>query len=260
MYCKTCGNKMADNEVVCSRCEAQNKIDEAIDGSDRLQSSGAEVLSRDLSVVQNNEFVAKSMAYAKDYFQYFLRAMKQPFKVSQDMAEPNVQMFGIVTVGIFSFLFPLLLFFMLSFFKPSFTDMVLIPFLTFAAIAAAVVGVLMLVGRWMKSGVSYKEVFGAYGTLYVLPVALLVVSFFAVLIKNYYLFGLMVMLIVLASSVVNAGVLFSIRSQMKEEPAIDMIHAVLGSYLVTAVLFSILGNTLLSDSFGQVFGLFNYLF
>lgn len=253
-FCTNCGTKVAQtvNESVQTSVEQTSTESSHQMNQQAKQQSGpstTDSVKQTLSNIQENEYVEKGKVYAINYWGFAKQALKAPFKTAKKMQNPDIQLHGMTTIGLYAFLMPLLSFFMLQTFNEyldvPFFDVVLKPFVIIAIFSLVMVAVLFGVGRLMRVNVSYKAVLGAYGTLHALPVALLLLSVVLLIFNNYGLITLVLTFMFLIATTINVSVLFALKSQLVEEIGLDVVYGIILSYIALIILVLIVGDSLM---------------
>lgn len=214
-------------------------------------SSTTDTVKQTIAQIQEHEYVEKGKVYAINYLNYAKVALKSPFKTAKQMQHPDIQLHGITTIGLYSFLMPLLFFFMLqtfnSYMQVPFFDVVIKPFVILAIVSLVMVAVLFGVGRLMRVNVSFKSVLGAYGSLHTLPVALLVLSMILLIFNNYGLITLVLSFMFLVTTTINVSVLFALKSQLSEEIGLDVVYGIILSYIALIVLVLVVSDSIMGS-------------
>ena len=172
------------------------------------------------------------------------------------MQDSEIQTHGMATVGLYSFLMPLLLFFIVkrfnTYMEVSIFDVVIKPFVIMLIVSILMAGVLFGVGRLMRVNVSYKAVLGAYGSLHVLPVALLLLSIILLVFNNYGLITLILVFSFLVTMFINVTILFALKSQIDEEIGLDVFYGIILSYIALMIIALIVGDSILGSLMGDM--------
>lgn len=270
MNCKNCHAPLESDAKFCTNCgtPVEQTVNESIQASveqtptesshqmnqQATQQSGTSTtdsVKQTLSNIQENEYVEKGKVYAINYWGFAKQALKAPFKTAKKMQDPDIQLHGMTTIGLYAFLMPLLSFFMLQTFNNyldvPFFDVVLKPFAIIAIFSLVMVAVLFGVGRLMRVNVSYKAVLGAYGTLHALPVALLLLSMILLIFNNYGLITLVLTFMFLIATTINVSVLFALKSQLADEVGLDVVYGIILSYIALIILILIVGDSIMGS-------------
>ena len=272
MNCKNCNAPLESDAKFCTNCgtpveqtvndsiqasveQAPNESKAQMNHQAHTQSnpqpehSTTDSVKQTLSNIQENEYVEKGKVYAINYWGFAKQALKAPFKTAKKMQDPDIQLHGMTTIGLYAFLMPLLSYFMLQTFfeylEIPFFDVVLKPFAIIAIFSLVMVAVLFGVGRLMRVNVSYKAVLGAYGTLHALPVALLLLSMILLIFNNYGLITLVLSFMFLIATTINVSVLFALKSQLADEIGLDVVYGIILSYIALIILVLIVGDSLM---------------
>lgn len=279
MNCKNCGAPLESDAKFCTNCGTpveqsvneqaqtqteQTSFDSTAPSNPQPETSTTDTVKQTLSTIQENEYVEKGKVYAINYWGYAKQALKAPFKTAKKMQDPDIQLHGMTTIGLYAFLIPLLAYFMLKTFESyliiSFFDVVIKPFVIIAIFSLVMVGVLFGIGRLMKVNVSYKAVLGAYGTLHILPVALLLLSMILFIFNNYGLITIVLTFVLLITTTINVSVLFALKSQLAEEIGLDVVYGIILSYIALVVLILIVGDSIMGNMMMNIEDIFfNFL-
>lgn len=251
-FCTNCGTPVEQtvNENIQARAE-QTPFESTAQPHQQPENSTTDSVKQTLSNIQENEYVEKGKAYAINYWGFAKQALKAPFKTAKKMQDPNIQLHGMTTIGLYAFLMPLLSYFMLQTFNSYLTipffDVVIKPFTIIAVFSLVMVGVLFGVGRLMKVNVSYKAVLGAYGSLHMLPVALLLLSMILLIFNNYGLITIVLTFMFLVATTINVSVLFALKSQLAEEIGLDVVYGIILSYIALVILILIVSDSIMGN-------------
>jgi len=268
MHCNNCGAPLESDAKFCTNCgtpvEVAEEVAQNTPATEHTSSATADSVKKTVANIQENEYIEKGKVYALNYWGFYKKAIKAPFRTASHMQQKDVQTHGLTTLILYALFLPLLMFFMMQTFNSyvsiPFFDVVIKPFLILAAVSALMAAVLFGVGKLMRADVSYRAVLGAYGTLHILPVSLLLLSMILLIFNNYGLISIIVGLTILVLTTINVSTLFAIKDQLTNKVGLDVVYAIIVSYLALIIIALIVSDSVMGSMLSDFEYMMNSLF
>lgn len=251
--------------MVCSNCSHQNEGGKFCENcgsplatGGAAQETAAAVESTNLGNQGQapNQYLTKTKNISKGYLSYALTVLKKPYASSVGVGKEHF-VNSIITMVLYSFIIPLMLFFgvkalssglndlagafgMGEVFQPSFMDIVIIPTFLYAIF-------ILLVAIFTYAGIklgrinpSFKEVIARFGSFLIPFTAVLIVALLLSLIKVKLFIYFLLLGFFGSIFTVPSLVIASYKKQSQE--GIDVIYGTLVTYVLTSVLLYIMGQ------------------
>lgn len=209
------------------------------------------------NTITENEHVKKAVDTSQQYFRYALDVLKRPSQIGTTAGQTQF-LNGIITQALFILIIPLITYVaflaMPSLFRPSFFDAVLKTWFYLLIMMVCVNGAIFLTAKIGKSSASIQDVAGRFGTLLVVPLALVVLAFVTAVIRLGDIaslalsFGMLGML---------AAIVLTVYSFKKEAPepdqGLDALYGVMITFLIMLIVLYLIGRSILGSIMGSFF-------
>ena len=247
MFCSSCGHENHESKF-CVKC-----------GTPLIEvetQSTPEVKPR-----TENEHVKKAKDAGQQFFRFSQSVLKQPAAAAERVGEEGFLNSLIAQVAII-LLVPLITFISLSsisFFSPSFFDVVVKPWVYLLILFASINGATFLAVKLGKSDASFKAVVGRFGAFLIIPLILVIVSLVFAIIQ---LGGISSYALTFAFLVIFAAITLTVYSFKKQTSdqgqGLDALYAILLSFLIIGIVLRILAESMIT-SILQSFNPFSFL-
>lgn len=261
MKCPNCGHEGTGK--FCVKCGKPLQVE-----ATENHASSTQAATIQIDTEQLNKHVESVKEVSKNYFNYFLTVLKNPFTRATHI-HGQQWMNGVITIVLYSLFIALFTFILLGGLRSSisspFFNIVLKPTIGYFVFMTLIALFTFLSAKLMKLNWSFLDVYVKFGTLLVPFVALFLISIvLAILQAKMFAFLLLFFGMTTANFLIPATILFSHR---QESRGLDRFYAIAIVYLLTFISVAILGEILLSslmniiaDVFMSPFDPFSLLF
>ncbi|MCT2346597.1 zinc ribbon domain-containing protein [Niallia taxi] len=267
MNCVKCGHRNDNDARFCESCGANLQAEIESNPNPILhkeEATAAHVSSSNPNQPGNSQaYIEKTKAVSKQYFSYFLSALKNPVKRAGNTGKENL-INGIITIVLFALIIPLMSYFALKsafnsygggWFTPdiSFGAVVIKPLFVLLILLALVALIIFGAVKLSKSSASFLDVLARFGAFLVVPTAFLLVALIISLIGSYY-FVFFLLLGLTGFSFVIPLIIYSYSKQ--SNGGLDAFYGILLSYIAITIVFMIIGDAAL-DNIEEMFEYMN---
>ncbi|MBP3041444.1 zinc ribbon domain-containing protein [Bacillaceae bacterium Marseille-Q3522] len=251
MICPKCHHEQEGGKF-CENCGAPLNESAAVTESAAAVEQNATV-NTPADSSQSSVNLEKAKNVSKLYFSYFVNILKHPYTSTKTLGEDQY-LNGIITVILFSILFPFMVYFgfgdISEYIDSPFVNIVLKPAIGIFIFIALIAIFTFAAIKLAKVPAGYKDVVAKFGGLLVPFVAIVVIGvLFAIL--QFDLFFLFLAFAMIGSIFVVP--VFTIQYFKGEKTAgLDTIYLTLLVYLATIIVLSIIGRFFIDSVFNMI--------
>lgn len=255
MFCPSCGAKLKEQAKFCSSCGTNlqgiviNHADENVpaENSGSMNNPTTQVTDT-VKNFKENEYVQQGAEISKQYFQFALSALKQPFYFAKKVNEKSF-VNGLISIILFSLLFPLTSYFAVnnySFYPVPFGETVITPAIVLFFTFFVIIGIMLMILKLMNVGANFKELVARVGSLLVFPVSLIVIAFVLTIIKATFLGTIFSGLALIFLQLTYFATMFSYEKKGKGglDAYYGIILTIIANIIVFAIIFSVVFEAL----------------
>jgi len=248
LYCSNCGALNKNEANFCVNCGHPLTQPDA-------PAQKEDALTQHDSVEKGNEFAQPSPSHDQhnapkkmflNYWEYFKTALKRPVPVSEKMTK-NESLYGFVTILIFAFLIPLMIYFALRrelgsfmYYEIGFADIVIKPVFFILLMIFLVISIMFGVLNIGNSSADFKEIVARFGTLLVTPSLLLGIAFIFSLLDSEILVVFLYLGLIGFSFVIPLTIY---GYKKNESSGLDAFYATFLTYIGFVLALFLLGKT-----------------
>lgn len=257
-FCTSCGTKVEANQTgeqvgATEAATSESNQPNVTPNTDQATSSQNEVQH---GPTPTNEFVEQGKDIGKQYWNFLPSALMHPYATSKRMTDSKVDLANaIINIVLFSLFVPLFTYFAArsvsyGFFSPTFTDLVLKPFIVFVIFFAALVGIMFGVAKLMKSPLSYVGVMTRFAALLTLPTVLAAIAMIFCILSAYTFSIFLISIAVALMALASLATVFSIK-ETTSDGGLDVFYGIVLLYVGIIIFIMIVGDAFV----GQLFDL-----
>jgi len=254
--CVKCGHPNDRDARFCESCGANLQTETGTHPNPVLSKEEAAAAASTTAgqTGSSQAYIEKTKTVSKQYFSYFLTALKNPVQAAANTGKENF-INGIITIVLFALMIPLMSYFALKsafssynsgWFSPdiSFGAVVIKPLFILLIILALVVLIIFGAVKLGKSSAGFLDVLARFGTFLVVPTSFFVIALIISLIGSYS-FVFFLLLGLTAFSFVIPLIIYSYKKQ--SNGGLDAFYSILLSYIAIAIVFMIIGDAALEN-------------
>ncbi len=232
MVCKHCGRTIAEDSNFCTYCGTQTQLQGV------SPNGGSQHTSK-------NQYLKHGKNIGASYLNFFLETLRGPVAMAEKADEKHF-INGLITIILFSFIFPLGFYTILRANAPfgkylPFVEFVFYPFFYFLVFFACLLAVIYLFSQRMNEQGTFQSVIARFGSLLLIPLVLNIVSVLLAMV-NVITFTLFLLIFSLVSILICIPLtIYSYKKDKKSD--LDVYYAVLISYIVVFILIYIFGES-----------------
>ncbi|SET81057.1 zinc-ribbon domain-containing protein [Salinibacillus kushneri] len=260
MHCPQCGTPNDQDAKFCISCGT--KLEQAAMNIERNSQEDTypqeEPNIQTQANTQSNQYVTQGKEIGRNYLHFIPDAIKHPFETSKKVHESD-QVNAIITVILFALLLPLYFYTATNkmtggYIQVPFFDVVLKPFLILLIFFAALIAVIFAISKLMKVELPFLKVLTQFGTLMVVPTALLLLSLLFLLLSINMFSTIILFLSLALFSISMTATLFTVKSYQYEEGGLDVVYGILLTNIAVVIIMMIIGDSIIGNLMEQLNG------
>ncbi|WP_284141686.1 MULTISPECIES: zinc ribbon domain-containing protein [unclassified Virgibacillus] len=257
MFCPNCGQETEQGKF-CTKCGAKLANEEFAAAADPTIGGTVptETPLQENSVNEEasnpNQSVENVKAAGSAFGQFFVKLVKRPSTAQS--VDGNAMISGIIAIVLYSLVISLGFFLLIrsafGSYGPSFAESFLLPFLEFAILFGAVALLTFAGSKLCAQAVTVKDVIAKYGA-YLVPFMLLFIIGFLLALVNLTSFGILAIMVSILGPIIAVPTMILFE---KNAVGIDRIFILIGVYLVSILVFSLLLRSFLGSIMDALLG------
>ncbi|WP_062350655.1 zinc ribbon domain-containing protein [Bacillus kwashiorkori] len=255
MKCMKCGHENASGKF-CTKCGSplnanENEVAATVETTQQtvLQGGGQ-------GQSQSNPQLEQAKRISKNYYTYFIDVLKQPLSQTNKVGQ-NQWVNSLITIALFSLLFPLTLYVSLGdlreWIESPFLNGIIKPFIGFAIFIVLMSAYTFGALKLSKLDVDFKVVLSRFGTLLVPVVVLFLLAFIMSLLDASLFAALLVFGFLIAIFAVPPFVLISFKKE--NNSGLDIFYSTLIIYLLAFLTIGLIGEFMFSIFLDMIEGI-----
>ncbi|GGM32096.1 hypothetical protein GCM10011351_17830 [Paraliobacillus quinghaiensis] len=255
MNCPNCQAALEENAKFCTNCGTKiNEENVAHVATSAQHTETAQHVPNQQE--QTGDYVQQGKQISKQYWNFILQAMAHPFEVSKKVREAD-KVNGMITLALFSLFVPLFTYITIhslsgGYLAPTFTDVVLKPFIIFLIFFALLIAVKFGVAKLMKANVSFIDVMTRFGTLMVLPTAVAMTAVLFAILDSYTFSSILLLLAISTASMASTATIFSLKTKAPATSGLDVYYGVVLTYVAMAIILLLIGDSILGNLINEM--------
>ncbi|AXF55252.1 zinc ribbon domain-containing protein [Salicibibacter kimchii] len=226
-FCENCGQKVHQHAeaIETARAESASTIEEKDQGS-------------------GNVDVDKVKEELSSYWTFCLNALKSPFHTASTVdGSKHLMIYGIITIVLAAIAMPLIFSSIVSTLAPWGVDMpVASPIFYILIYFALTIGVIFVVAKLGKSSVSMQQTIASFGSMMVIPLVILILSFIMALMN---VLSLSFIFLGMAMTAVNLAIVYTVHLFLKDSTGgLDTFYGALIAIAVLAIILYVFGESI----------------
>jgi hypothetical protein len=273
MLCPNC-NHQNEGGKFCEKCGTSLIAKAAQETAASVDIPQTNTHAAQAAQSQPNQYLEATKKISKTYFAYFIQVLKKPFASAQGVGSEHL-VNGIITIALYSFIIPLMIYFAVKgilssvndfgsdlfgedvAINPPFMDMVLKPTFAFAVFILLVATFSFAAVRLGRINASFSEVIARFGSFLIPFTAILAVALIMSFLKIKMFVLLLFIGFVGSIFIVPPLVISSYKKDSKE--GVDVIYGTLITFVLTFIAMGMMGDMLFQSIFSAISDLYDQL-
>lgn len=257
MFCPSCGNEISDTAKFCSKCGANlQNTQETTTGNEGGTENRSTQVQDTVKNLKENEYVQQGAEISKQYFQFALSSLKQPFNFAKKVDQQSF-VNGLISIILFSIFFPLTTYFFTKNFawgSVPFGETVITPAIILFITFLVITGIMLAILQLMRVGANFKELIARVGSLFVFPLLFVIVGCLLTIIKASFLglifssFGLVFL------QLSYFAVMFSYEK--KSKGGLDAYYGIILTIIAIIIVFAIISSIVFESILHELYYFF----
>ncbi|MDE5414084.1 hypothetical protein [Alkalihalobacterium chitinilyticum] len=249
MNCPQCGSIVENGSKFCTSCGC--KLDTVVQTA---ATNDGTAPSSPTTSFQDNQYLQQGREVSKQYLGYALEVLKNPMGMGKTV-NGGSYVNGIISIVLYSLLLPIYAYFLMKkvsqgFMPFSFSDIVIMPFITIAIFVIVLTAIMFGIVKLMKVEGSFKDVLARFGTFLVVPVTFLLVAIILVFLS---VISFSLILVVLASASYLIAVISTIYSfKTENNGGLDAFYGSLLTYIAMALVAYMMAESVLNKLIDEI--------
>ncbi|QQK78759.1 zinc ribbon domain-containing protein [Salicibibacter cibi] len=243
MKCHACHYELSVDDNFCEHCgQKVQRHDEIIEAA-RAESAGT-IEEREPEQEQGNADFDQVKENLYNYWTFFLTALKSPFNAASAITGTKNQMiYGIITIALVAIILPLIFTSIVSTLSPWSPDVpVVSPIIYLLIFLALTIGGMFVVVKMGKSSVSFQRLVASFGSMMVIPLAILILSLLLTLVN---VLSLGIIFLFAAMTAFNLAIVYTVHLFLKDSTGgLDTFYGALIVLTLLAVILYVFGESL----------------